>query len=125
MSKQRSFGDLIKFIIGGAINTAFTYGLYFGLQVVMPYQPAYALAFAIGIMFSYWFNATIVFNTPVSWKGFFAFPLVYVAQYVLSAVLLSVFIEHFGVVQSIAPLVVIIVTIPITFVLTRWFLRRT
>lgn len=124
MPGQKSFTDLIKFVIGGGINTAFTYSLYYGLQVVMPYQLAYALAFAVGIVFSYWFNATIVFNTPVSWKGFFAFPLVYLAQYVLSAILLNVFVERFGIAQSIAPLVVIVVTIPITFVLTRWFLRR-
>jgi putative flippase GtrA len=125
MSGQRSFTDLIKFVIGGGITTAFTFGLYYGLQVIMPYQIAYALAFAVGIVFSYWFNATIVFNTPVSWKGFFAFPLVYLAQYLLSAVLLNVFVERFEIAQSIAPLLVIIATIPITFVLTRWFLRRT
>lgn len=124
MPGQKSLNDLIKFVIGGGINTAFTYCLYYGLQVVMPYQLAYAFAFAVGIVFSYWFNATIVFHTPVSWKGFFGFPLVYLAQYVLSAILLNVFVERLGIVQSIAPLVVIVVTIPITFVLTRWFLRR-
>ncbi|NWB51195.1 GtrA family protein [Pseudomonas gingeri] len=125
MSRHRSFIDLIKFIIGGSINTAFTYGLYFGLQFAIPYQVAYALAFSIGILFSYWFNATIVFKTPVSWKGFFAFPLVYLVQYLISAVLLSLFIERFDIPQSVAPLVVIIATIPITFVLTRWLLRQT
>lgn len=124
MSKQKTFTDLIKFVIGGGINTAFTFALYYGLQIVLLYQVAYALAFATGIVFSYWFNATIVFRKPVSWKGFFAFPLVYLAQYLLSAVLLSVFVERFGIAQGVAPLVVIVVTIPVTFVLTRWFLRR-
>ncbi|NWB95179.1 GtrA family protein [Pseudomonas gingeri] len=124
MSRQKSFIDLIKFVAGGGINTTFTYGLYFGLQIVMPYQVAYALAFSTGIIFSYWFNATIVFKTPLSWKGFLAFPLVYLVQYLLSAVLLSVFVERFGIPQSVAPLVVIIAAIPVTFVLTRWFLRR-
>ncbi|MGY2258325.1 GtrA family protein [Pseudomonas sp. SDO55104_S430] len=125
MSKQKKLTDLIKFVIGGGINTAFTFALYYVLQIVLPYQVAYALAFATGIVFSYWFNATIVFRTPVSWKGFFAFPLVYLAQYLLSAVLLSVFVERFGIPQGVAPLVVIVVTIPVTFVLTRWFLHRT
>ncbi|AMQ87182.2 MULTISPECIES: GtrA family protein [unclassified Pseudomonas] len=125
MSKQKTLTDLIKFVIGGGINTAFTFALYYGLQIVLPYQVAYALAFATGIVFSYWFNATIVFRTPVSWKGFFAFPLVYLAQYLLSAVLLSVFVERLEIPQGVAPLVVIVVTIPVTFVLTRWFLRRT
>jgi putative flippase GtrA len=124
MQKKRSLLDLIKFLIGGSINTVFTYIVYFGLQVLMPYQVAYALAFALGIVFSFWFNSTIVFNTPVSWKSFFAFPLVYLAQYLLSAALLGFFVEHIGLNQRIAPLVVIIITIPITFVLTRWLLRR-
>jgi putative flippase GtrA len=125
MSGQKSLTDLIKFVIGGGINTAFTYCLYFGLQVILHYQVAYALAFATGIVFSYWFNAMIVFKTPISWKGFFAFPLVYLVQYLLSAVLLSVYVERLGIPQSVAPLVVIALTIPITFVLTRWLLRRT
>jgi putative flippase GtrA len=124
MQKQRPLHDLIKFIIGGGINTAFTYGLYFGLQVIMPYQAAYAVAFALGIVFSYWFNSTIVFKTPISWKGFMTFPLVYLIQYVLSAILLGFFVEQIGINQLFAPLFVIIVTVPITFILTRWLLRR-
>ena len=124
MSRQQSLTHLIKFVIGGGINTAFTYGLYFGLQFIMPYQEAYALAFAAGIVFSYWFNSAIVFNTHINWKGFFAFPLVYLMQYLLSAVLLSVFVERLDIPKSIAPLAVIVLTIPITFILTRWFLRR-
>lgn len=122
---KKSLTDVIKFVIGGGINTGFTYCLYFGLQVILPYQVAYALAFACGIVFSYWFNAMIVFKTPISWKGFFSFPLVYLVQYLLSAVLLSVFVEWLGIPKSVAPLAIIVLTVPITFVLTRWFLRRT
>lgn len=125
MAGERSLADLIKFLIGGCINTIFTYCLYLGLQVALAYQVAYAVAFACGIVFSYWFNAVIVFKTAISWKGLFAFPLVYLVQYLLSAVLLSVFVERLGISQSVAPLTVIVLTIPATFVLTRWFLRRT
>ena len=125
MTKQKSLTNLIKFLIGGGINTAFTFGLYYGLQIMMPYQMAYALAFAIGVVFSYWFNATIVFKTPMSWKGLFSFPLVYLVQYLVSALLLSVFVEWLHIPQSAAPLLVIVMTIPGTFVLTRWVLGRT
>jgi putative flippase GtrA len=124
MLRQQSLTHWIKFLIGGGINTAFTYGLYFGLQVIMPYQVAFALAFAIGIVFSYFFNAIIVFKLRISLKSFFAFPLVYVLQYLLSAVLLSFFVERLGIPQSIAPAAVIVLTIPITFGMTRWLLRR-
>ncbi|MGY2438960.1 GtrA family protein [Pseudomonas sp. SDO52101_S400] len=124
MPEKRSLVDLVKFVIGGGINTAFTYALYFGLQVILPYQIAYALAFAVGIVFSYWFNSTIVFNTPVSWKGFMAFPLVYLIQYLLSAIILGFVVELLGINQLFAPLIVILITVPITFLLTRWLLRR-
>ncbi|MCX2545083.1 GtrA family protein [Pseudomonas sp. 91RF] len=124
MPEKRSLVDLVKFVIGGGINTAFTYALYFGLQVILPYQIAYALAFAVGIVFSYWFNSTIVFNTPISWKGFMAFPLVYLIQYLLSAIILGFVVEFLGIDQLFAPLIVILVTVPITFLLTRWLLRR-
>lgn len=110
--------------MGGGINTAFTYGLYFGLQVIIPYQVAYALAFAVGMVFSYFFNAIIVFKQRIGLKSLFAFPLVYVLQYLLSAVLLSVFVERLGIPQSIAPVAVIVLTIPITFGMTRWLLHR-
>ena len=66
----------------------------------------------------------VVFKTAISWKGLFAFPLVYLVQYLLSAMLLSVFVERLDIPQSIAPLTVIVLTIPVTFVLTRWLLRR-
>lgn len=124
MSKRKSLTEVIKFLMGGGINTAFTYCLYLGLQVILAYQVAYAVAFACGIVFSYWFNAMVVFKTAISWKGLFAFPLVYLLQYLLSAVLLSVFVERLDIPQSVAPLTVIVLTIPGTFVLTRWFLRR-
>lgn len=124
MARQQSLIHWIKFLIGGGINTAFTYGLYFGLHVIMPYQVAYALAFAVGIVFSYFFNAIIVFKSCVSLKSFFAFPLIYLLQYLLSAVLLGVFVERLGIPESIAPAAVIILTIPITFGMTRWFLRK-
>lgn len=124
MTRQESLIHWVKFLIGGGINTVFTYGLYFGLHVIMPYQAAYALAFAVGIVFSYFFNAIIVFNSRIGLKSFFAFPLVYLLQYLLSAFLLGVFVERLGIPQSIAPVAIIILTIPITFGMTRWFLRR-
>lgn len=124
MADKKSLTDLVKFVIGGVINTAFTFFLYLISQIILPYQVAYAVAFAVGIVFSYWFNAIIVFKTHISWKGFFAFPLVYLVQYLISAMLLGFFVERVGVPQRFAPLIVIALTIPITFVLTRWYLRR-
>ena len=112
-----------RFLAGGVINTGFTYGLYYLLQKLFFYQIAYAIAYASGIIFSYWFNAHIVFKTPLSWKGLFTYPLVYVVQYCLSALLLGFFIERLNITQQIGPLLVLVLTIPLTFFMSRWILR--
>lgn len=113
----------LRFLAGGLLNTGLTYGLYFLLQKVFFYQVAYAIAYASGIVFSYWFNARIVFRTPLSWKGLMTYPLVYVVQYGSSALLLGIFIERLGIPPALAPLLVLVLMIPLTFFLSRWILR--
>lgn len=113
----------LRFLAGGLLNTGLTYGLYFLLQKLFFYQVAYAIAYATGIVFSYWFNARIVFRTPLSWKGLMTYPLVYVVQYGSSALLLGIFIERLGIPPALAPLLVLVLMIPLTFFLSRWILR--
>ena len=113
----------LRFLAGGLLNTGLTYSLYFLLQKLFFYQVAYAIAYATGIVFSYWFNARIVFRTPLSWKGLMTYPLVYVVQYGSSALLLGIFIERLGIPPALAPLLVLVLMIPLTFFLSRWILR--
>ncbi|MEG2029340.1 MAG: GtrA family protein [Janthinobacterium sp.] len=113
----------LRFLAGGLLNTGLTYSLYFLLQKLFFYQLAYAIAYATGIVFSYWFNARIVFRTPLSWKGLMTYPLVYVVQYGSSALLLGIFIERLGIPPALAPLLVLVLMIPLTFFLSRWILR--
>ena len=114
----------LYFLAAGVINTAFSYGLYLLLQLFLHYQAAFAISFVAGVCFSYWLNSRFVFRTPMSWKGLMAYPLVYLVQYAASVVLLALLVERFGVPQAFAPLLVTIITIPLTFVMTRWLLLR-
>ena len=109
----------LLFLIGGGTNTVITYGIYLALNQVLSYQWAYLLAYVLGVVLSYWINAVLVFKVPLSWKGLFAFPLVYVIQYVLSAVLLGVFVEAAIASVNIAPLLVIVITLPVTYAVSR------
>lgn len=124
MSQQKLSIESAKFLIGGLLNTGLTYALYYLLLLALPYQAAYACAYLSGIVFSYWLNSTFVFRTPMTWRGLFAYPVVYLVQYLLSAVLLGVLVEKVGVPREFAPLVVIVISVPVTFVMTRWILRR-
>lgn len=124
MSRQHLSIESAKFLVCGALNTALTYAIYYCLQLILSYQIAYASAYVAGIVFSYWLNSTFVFKTPMTWRGLLAYPVVYLVQYLLSAVLLGLLVEQLDLPKELAPLVVIVISIPLTFVMTRWILRR-
>jgi len=112
-----------RFLVVGGINTAFSYGLYFLFNLGLHYQMAYGLPFVGSVLFSYWLNNRWVFRTEMNWKTFFSYPLVYVFQYAFGAVLLHVLVEMLGMSEWWAPLVVIVLSVPITFVLSRFILK--
>ncbi len=112
----------VKFLIGGGINTAFSYIIYLGLMLFIHYQIAYLIAYVVGVIFAYWFNAVIVFKVPLSWKGLFFYPIIYVIQYAISAFLLDIFVETMKIDKVFAPLIIIILMIPITYVLNKYIL---
>lgn len=113
-----------RFLMGGAVNTAFTYAIYLVLNLVLEYQIAYFIAYALGVMFSYCFNALVVFKVKMTWKGFCAYPLVYVIQYALSATGLAVLVDVFGISKEIAPLMIIVMMIPLTYILSKLVIVR-
>lgn len=117
--------DFTRFLIFGGINTGFSYSLYFLLNLVFHYQMAYGLAYAAGVIFSYWLNSRWVFRTAMRWKTFFAFPLVYVFQYSFGAALLYILVEMFDMSEWWSPLVVIALSVPVTFLASRFILKGT
>lgn len=112
-----------RFLLGGVVNTAFSYGVYLILNTILTYQWAYFIAYAFGVVFAYGFNAVVVFRVPLSWKGLFSYPVVYVVQYAASAFLLGGLVELMGLAESFAPLAVAIVMLPVTYVMSKFVLN--
>jgi putative flippase GtrA len=116
-------GEGLRFLLGGVVNTLASYGIYLALQFFLPYQAAYAIAFALGVAISYYINLVFVFRQRGSARKALVFPFVYLAQYLLGAATLALLVERLGVAKEYAPLLVVIVTIPVTFALSRRVLR--
>lgn len=112
-----------RFVMGGIVNTGFTYVIYLLMRGLMGYQCAYFLAYVIGVVFAYWFNATIVFKVPLQWKSFFSYPLIYIAQYAISALLLGMLVYRMGFNEMLAPLVVAVLMVPVAYLLNAKVLR--
>ncbi|MDQ3523958.1 MAG: GtrA family protein [Chloroflexota bacterium] len=121
---MKSFSaEALRFLLVGAFNTAATYLLYLAALQVMPYRLAYTGAYAAGIVLSYALNTWFVFRAPWSWKRLMAYPLVYLLQYGLGLLFLSLLVERGWVSQELAPLAVVVITLPLTFLATRYLIK--
>ncbi|WP_373696686.1 GtrA family protein [Microvirga yunnanensis] len=110
-------------MLGGAANTALSYAVFLLLQQFMKPTAAYSAAYVLGIVFSYLINTTFVFRQRRSVRSALKFPFVYIAQYFVGLAILSI-LTYFGLDSRIAMLVVIAVSVPLTFVLSRFVLKR-
>ncbi|MEY2252031.1 GtrA family protein [Comamonas sediminis] len=112
----------LRFVVGGGMNTGFSYLIYLLGGLIFSYQVAYFIAYVSGIIFSYWFNARFVFHIPLSWKGLLSYPLVYLVQYLISALLLGSAVEYLGINKYIAPLAITLITLPLTYCMSKLLL---
>lgn len=115
--------EVLLWALGGAANTILTYGLYLLFNEFMHYQVAFTASFVIGIIFAYFYNSWVVFKTPFSVKKFVQFPVVYLVQYLLSMGLLSILVQTLGMSEKFAPIVVLIIVTPVTYLLSKLILK--
>jgi putative flippase GtrA len=114
----------LRFLIAGAVNTAVTYAIYLGLLPFLSYALAYTIAYVCGIVIAYWLNTAFVFRVSRTLAGMASFPLVYLVQYLLGILILGIAVRTFDIPRQAALLASIVVTIPVTFVFSRWLLHR-
>ena len=112
--------DFARFLVSGGFNTAVTYGLYLLLLNGLSYKTSYTIAYVAGIALAYSLNRYFVFKSHQGIKSVALFPLVYLAQYLASLLILWVWVEKLGLDSRVAPLIAIAITVPLTFVLSRY-----
>lgn len=115
----------INFLIGGGLNTGLTYCLYLLLSYVIDYQIAYAIAYVAGIVFAYFFNSKVVFKVEHSLIGMLVYPTIYLVQYIFGALLLNLLVEHLHLHKAIAPILVILLLLPSSYLLNKIVLKAT
>lgn len=115
--------EFARFLVAGVVNTGVSYAIYLLLLAVLPYLAAYTIAYVVGIAISYLLLTRFVFRTDRRLATAVRFPLVYIAQYLTGSAVIVLLVETLGVRASIAAIVAIIVSIPVTFVLSRIVLR--
>jgi putative flippase GtrA len=116
-------GEFLRFLIVGGLNTGVAYVVYLLLLHWMRYEIAYAIGYVVGIVTAYTLSTTFVFRQPMRKRSAARFPLVYVIQFLISLGLLRVAVEVFAVPTWLALAISVALTMPVTFVLSRWIVR--
>ncbi len=113
----------VRFLIAGGVNSLATYLLYLALLLAVPYAWAYSLSYGAGIILSFVLNSLFVFRVPLRWRRLLPYPSVYLVQYLLGLGVIYAGVELLGLDERLMPIAALAVTVPVSFVLTRWVLR--
>ena len=117
--------EIIKFILVGGINTFNYYVVYlFLLKLIdINYLVSHISGFVVSFIVSYYLNCYFVYKVKPTWRKFIQFPLTQVVNMGMQTILLYIFVQWFHISSVIAPFAGLIITIPITFVLSKYILR--
>ena len=115
----------IRFLVSGAANTAATYALYLLLLLWLPYKSSYTVSYCLGILLAYSLNSRFVFKRKGSIVTVGLFPLVYLLQYSIGLAVVHVWVEWLNFPEWSAAAVAIAITVPVTFLMSRWLFHNT
>ncbi|WP_141061541.1 flippase GtxA [Staphylococcus aureus] len=125
MKLTQTHAEILKFIIVGGINTLNYYVVYLLLLKLLhiEYMISHITGFIVAFVISYYLNCYFVYRVKPTWRKFISFPITQIVNVSLQTVLLYVFVSWLNLTAEIAPFAGLIITIPITFILSKWILK--
>lgn len=125
MKLTQTHAEILKFIIVGGINTLNYYVVYLLLLKLLhiEYMISHITGFLVAFVISYYLNCYFVYRVKPTWRKFISFPITLIVNVSLQTVLLYVFVSWLNLPAEIAPFAGLVITIPITFVLSKWILK--
>lgn len=125
MKLTQTHAEILKFIIVGGINTLNYYVVYLLLLKLLhiEYMISHITGFIVAFVISYYLNCYFVYRVKPTWRKFISFPITQIVNISLQTVLLYVFVSWLNLPAEIAPFAGLIITMPITFILSKWILK--
>ncbi|ASE36876.1 GtrA family protein [Staphylococcus pettenkoferi] len=117
--------EIIKFVIVGGINTFNYYVVYLLLLKVLnvQYLVSHITGFVVALIISYYLNCYFVYKVQPTLRKFLQFPITQLVNVGMQTLLLFIFVRFFHINSVIAPFAGLIITIPVTFILSKYILR--
>ena len=116
---QGSIMRFVRFVFFGGVNTVATYCIYLLLSMLIHYQAAYLIAYISGIGLAYLLNLFFVFDAQSSSKKILSYPIIYIVQYLLGALLMYLILKKLNFSNFLAPLIVAILLMPISYYMNK------
>ena len=119
-----------RFGLVGLVNTATYLAVYLVLHLWVPYFVAHLLAYAVGIVVSFFLNSWYTYRTVPTVRKFLLYPLTQLTSLVLTTVGVTVLVEVVHMDERVAPFVAVALALPVTFLVSRriltgdWLFRR-
>ena len=122
---KKLFYEIIKFIIVGFINTLNYYLVYLTLLKVfnLPYLTSHIIGFLLSFIISFLLNCYFVYKVQPTWRKFISFPLTQVINISVQTFLLWILVDTYKMSAIYAPIIGLIITVPITFILSKYILK--
>lgn len=132
LSRQFDWKSLVlqfaKFGMVGISNAIVLLAVYYTLLYVhIHYIVAYIIGFILSVLNAYFWNNQFVFKQARStfWNKLFKCYVSYITTFIISTILLYLWVDVIGISEKIAPIINICITTPINFVMNKlWAFKR-
>ena len=123
LSSKDSLIQFFKFGLVGLSNTAVGFGVYYVLFFCgMNYLIANVVSWLVSVFNAFYWNNKYVFQSRSGWwKTLFRTYISYGASLLVSTILMYVLVEFLQVSPLIAPVVCLLVTVPLNFLLNKFW----
>lgn len=135
-AKVEGLTQFVKFGLIGVTNTLISYGIYMlVIWLMKPVDFAYdyivgsVLGFIISVLWSFYWNNKLVFTEGSEKRNILKSLLKTYLSYaatgiVLSNILLYVFVDLMGIPKAVAPILGLLITVPLNFILNKYWAFR-
>lgn len=122
MKKER-VREMSRFVMVGFLATAIHYAFYYMLLPYMSHNAAFTAGYLVSFLCNYGLSSKFTFRVGTSLQRFVSFGLSHATNYFIQIILLNLFIG-LGVSESLAPLPVYAVAVPVNYLMVRFALTR-
>lgn len=124
--------QFLKFALVGLSNTLIAYLVYaFCVYIGLHYLLANAIAFAVSVLNAYYWSDRFVFrkgegeSRSAIWTLFKTYLAYGSTGLLLASVLLWLYVDRLGISEYIAQLLVLVITIPLNFIINKYWSFKT